>query len=112
MFLPYLGIMRDTLLGLKPRGFSGLLPSDFPGVRRTTWLGARILGRMIPVDSVWHATTRSQSTTKANAADNVRHTRFTPSSPLRGRAGALHVRTGRPDNYQHKHRAIMSALFF
>ena len=28
----------DTLLGLKPGSFSGLLPSHMPGVPRTTWL--------------------------------------------------------------------------
>ena len=52
----------DTPLPLKWRGFSEFSPSYFPGVRRTTWLEARILGRMAPLHSVGYATTWSQST--------------------------------------------------
>ena len=45
--VPALGRPSDTLLGLKSRSFSGLLPSDLRGVRTTTWLRPGYLNRLM-----------------------------------------------------------------
>src|SRR5262249_2715286 len=44
-------------------------PSDLRGVRTTARLVAGILCRMMPLNSVWHATTWSQSTFYPDGAD-------------------------------------------
>src|SRR5262249_58446973 len=53
----------------KGGGFSGSTLSNLPGVRGTTWLAARILGRMDKLDCVGYATTRSHGTLDAHRTD-------------------------------------------